>query len=112
MRSVVLIQGLLTGMGREAPCVMLALKDSPSSTSTPVFSRCSVVEAPPDLPDGLYTVTFNGYTVPARKESGLWPPDSEPVAAPTETHFAAAAQKPLRGTDTIEIMPLLKDHVA
>lgn len=111
MRSVVLIQGLLRGMGREAPCEMLAIRESQSGKNLPVYTCCSVIEAPIDLPDGDYTVTFNAWSVSARKEAGLWVPEGAASAAP-------AAEKPpetrrmFRIEEAAEILPILKKHVA
>jgi len=61
-------------MGREAPCEMLALKET-SESGSDTYSRCSVIEAPPEMPDGLYTVAFGECAVAARKEAGLWLPN-------------------------------------
>jgi hypothetical protein len=111
MRSVVLIHGLLQGMGREEPCEMLAIKESRNETSAIVFSQCSVIDAPQDLPNGVYTVSFGGYIVPARKESGLWIPEEATTAAPM--HEPPATTRPsFRIEEAAEILPLLKDHVA
>ncbi|HTW47542.1 MAG TPA: hypothetical protein VMD92_06325 [Acidobacteriaceae bacterium] len=72
MRSVVLICGVLRGMGHEAGCEMVAIKDKPPDSPRPIYSRWSVIDAPRDLPDGRYTVSFENYTVPVRREGGLW----------------------------------------
>ena len=82
MRSVVLIRGLLIGMGYEVPCEMLAMRDSETQSGQVAYSRCSVIDAPPQLPDGEYTVMFHGYIVPARKEAGLWVPDETADSVP------------------------------
>lgn len=73
--SVVLIQGVLRGMGRESLCEMLALKREDPETHQTVYSRCSVIGAPSDLPDGEYTVKFRDGTALVRREGGLWLPD-------------------------------------
>jgi hypothetical protein len=74
MRSVVLIRALLKGMGHETPCEMLAMRESTAGSPQVIFSRCSVIDAPQELPDGDYAVSFDDYSVPARKEGGLWMP--------------------------------------
>jgi hypothetical protein len=84
MRSVVLIHGLLRGMGREAPCEMIAMRDT-SPDRTPAYCRCSVVEAPEDLPDGEYTVSFLGEAVRVRRQGGLWLPGEDPLRARHES---------------------------
>jgi len=83
MRSVILIHGLLRGMGREAPCEMLAMKETAGSGPA-VYSRCSVIDAPPELPDGLYAVTFDCGVVAARKDAGLWLPNGTAMALRVE----------------------------
>ncbi|MGD0366779.1 MAG: hypothetical protein ABSA94_04940 [Acidobacteriaceae bacterium] len=112
MRSVVLIHGLLKGMGRETPCEMLAMREPASETSPAVYSRCCVIDAPLDLPDGIYAVTFGGSVVAARKEAGLWLPEG----ATSPLQIEPRENRP-RGSseieEVIEILPLLKnDHVA
>jgi hypothetical protein len=112
MRSVVLIRGLLKGMGREAPCDLLAMKDAASETGPVFYSRCCVIDAPHELPDGVYVVTFSGHVVAARKEGGLWLPEgaTSPLQIeprPSESHSSFAIE------EITEILPLLKnDHVA
>lgn len=73
--SVVLLQGVLRGMGRESLCEMLALREEDPATHRKIYSRCSVIGAPIDLPDGEYTVTFRDGTALVRREGGLWLPD-------------------------------------
>jgi hypothetical protein len=111
MRSVVLIRGLLKGMQREAPCEMLAILETQRDTGQAVYSRCSVIDAPMDLPDGDYTVAFDGYIVAARKEAGLWIP--EDTSAPAHADNKPAGEKPsFQIEDAAEILPILKGHVA
>ena len=111
MRSVVLIHGLLRGMGHEEPCEMLAMKETQPENGAPFFSRCSVIEAPQDLPNGVYTVSFGNYLVPARKDSGLWIPEEATASAPTQQR-PAATRPSFRLEEAVEILPALKDHVA
>ncbi|MGB9031062.1 MAG: hypothetical protein WCC27_13155 [Acidobacteriaceae bacterium] len=112
MRSVVLIHGLLKGMGREALCDMLAMKDATPETDRPVYSQCCVIDAPLDLPDGIYAVAFNGSAVAARKEGGLWLPEG----ATSPLQIERRASRPGGSSEMeaiIEVLPLLKnDHVA
>jgi hypothetical protein len=110
MRSVVLIHGLLRGMGREFPCEMLAMKETVASEE-PVFSRCSVIEAPIDLPDGLYTVAFDHYVAPARKEAGLWLPNGNASALRIEERIGDA-QTEEREKRALEVPSQRKNHVA
>ena len=114
MRSVVLINGWLAGMGYQGPCEMLAIRESQAASGRVSYSRCSVIDAPAQLPDGDYTVTFTGYIVPARKEAGLWVPDetADPVLPVIERRSASPAQRSFRVEDAVEILPALKNHVA
>jgi hypothetical protein len=112
MRTVVLIHGLLRGMGREELCEMLAMKESPSSAGPANFFRCSVIDAPHDLPDGTYSVSFSGYVVFARKEGGLWIPDGTTATAPSAEAQPPDTMPPFRIEEALEILPVLKNHVA
>jgi hypothetical protein len=51
---------------------MLALKETDSFTRRTTYSRCSVIQATSDLPDGDYMVAFQGNSVIARRQGGLW----------------------------------------
>jgi|HubBroStandDraft_1064217.scaffolds.fasta_scaffold119300_2 hypothetical protein len=112
MRSVVLIRGLLKGMGRETPCDMLAMKDARSVTGPIAYSQCCVIDAPMDLPDGVYVVTFNGLVVAARKEGGLWLPEEATSPLQIEPRASRSGGSP-EIEAIIEVLPLLKkDNVA
>lgn len=86
MRSIVLIDGVLRGMGREASCEMIVFKDTDPDTRHSTYSRWSVLEAPLSLPDGFYTAWCDGLRVPVRHEGGLWlaeePPSAPPMTPP------------------------------
>jgi len=99
-------------LARRNGCDMLALKDATSETGLAVYSQCCVIDAPMDLPDGIYAVTFGGSVVAARKEAGLWLPEG----ATSPLQIEPRENRP-RGSseieEVIEILPLLKnDHVA
>jgi hypothetical protein len=68
--SVVRVPGVLRGMDREAHCTLLTWKES--STKARVYTRCRIQDEPSDLPDGLYTVFFSGYTVATRRFDHCW----------------------------------------
>ncbi|MGA8109824.1 MAG: hypothetical protein WBD46_11600 [Acidobacteriaceae bacterium] len=88
MRSVVLVRGSVEGMGCTARCEMLAMKEYLSETAPPIYSRCCVIDAPMELPDGDYRVTFAGHQVSAHKESGLWLPADDAVPLRSESRTA------------------------
>jgi hypothetical protein len=79
-------------MGRTARCEILAMKEYLSQTSPALYSRCCVLDAPSDLPDGDYLVTFSGHRVSAHKEAGLWLPADDAVPIQTETRIARTAR--------------------
>jgi hypothetical protein len=79
MRTVVLIYGVLRGMGFEADCEMVAIKNTHPDNHRPVYTRWSVLDAPRDLPDGRYTVFFDDNAIPVRREGGLWLADESPM---------------------------------
>jgi hypothetical protein len=81
MRSVVLVRGILRGMGRESRCEMLAIKDKHPETSECSYSRCSVIEALADLPDGEYTVSFENRTATVVRQGGLWLVGPDPLSS-------------------------------
>jgi hypothetical protein len=99
-------------MEREAPCEMLAMKEAESEKGPVLFSRCSVIDAPMDLPDGEYTVSFNGCVVSARKDAGLWMPDGTAVRMPAAERTRALPQRQLRIEQTVEVLPVPKSNVA
>jgi hypothetical protein len=95
-------------MDREVPCEMLAIRELQAATGHEVYSRCSVIDAPMDLPDGVYTVLFNGYTVSATKDAGLWIPDGTTEPVPADERSVSDKAR-FRGEDAVRILPILKD---
>jgi hypothetical protein len=85
MRNVVLIRASVEGMGRTAWCEMLAMKECLSDAAAATYSRCCILDAPADLPDGDYRVTFVGHTVSAHKDAGLWLPADDVVPIRSES---------------------------
>jgi len=61
---------VLRGLDREANCVLILWKER--SSSGRVFTRCRIVDEPADLPEGPYSLSFAGYSVPTRKFDGCW----------------------------------------
>ncbi len=65
-------------MEREADCEILARRivvppaREPDALCFCTYTDCSIVGAPPDLPDGEYTASFEGYTFQATCQRGLW----------------------------------------
>jgi hypothetical protein len=57
-------------MGCEADCRLLTWKET--STTGRLYTRCRIMDEPPHLPDGAYTLFFAGHAVPTRKFEGSW----------------------------------------
>jgi len=62
----------LTGMGREAPCTVSAVKLSLPDFRITAFVRCDILQAPSDLPDGEYFVSLGNRNMLVQKEKGVW----------------------------------------
>lgn len=81
--SIVLLDGIVRGMGREEPCDILARRiDNPDLDNPDRHSRfidCSVLTAPADLPNGEYIALFSGHRIIATRKYGLWLPGGEAV---------------------------------
>lgn len=81
--TIELVHGRLKGMGREAPCELLARKRSlPAGKQFGVrryeYSQFSIVRAPADYPDGGYTLlTEDGQELPVTNTRGLWMLEAE-----------------------------------
>ena len=76
---IVLLHGYVRGMRRDAECDILARKVSVAAKTRPgspdyTYSDCAIIDAPADLPDGEYMVSFDRHTVAATKERGFWVP--------------------------------------
>ena len=80
MRLSVLLWGTLEGMGRSAPCELIAIKSSPSGTSGKIlYSHCSVIKAPADLPDGDYLLRFAGQMTLVHRRNQSWLVGQQPT---------------------------------
>lgn len=72
MGFLVLVRGVLTGTGGQVECELIARKVLATGVADPVYSDCSIVNAPHDLPDGEYIAYFEGHSIPATREHGMW----------------------------------------
>jgi hypothetical protein len=72
MRFAVLMKGVLRGMGRQAPCELLATKTVVAEANRPIYTHCAIIEAPTDLPDGDYEVEFSSEVAITRLQNGYW----------------------------------------
>lgn len=62
MRTTFSARGLLTGMGREAFCVVMGTRRTKPDGSAGELVRLSVYKEPPKMPDGPYDLAFEGQT--------------------------------------------------
>ena len=77
-----------------------------------LYSRCCVLDAPPDVPDGSYTVFFDGHCARAIRQGGLWLPEDRAEPVPPDLRCGRREELSFRIQDAIDIMPLLKSEVA
>jgi hypothetical protein len=66
-----LVRGVLIGMGRTAECELIASTSLAAKSVQSVYSDCSIVNAPLDLPDGKYIAYFERHSIPANRAHGI-----------------------------------------
>ena len=67
-----MMTGRLKGMGREAECMVSAVKISLPHLNIWEYVRCDIHLAPEHLPDGRNEVTFEGKTMAVQLLDGYW----------------------------------------
>jgi hypothetical protein len=70
------LPGRLSGPGipRDVPCTVRAMKVTHSSLSDYVYARAFIYDEPANLPDGIYSVTFDHATLKVQRRGGVWVP--------------------------------------
>jgi hypothetical protein len=96
----------------EARCQMLAMKEWRQDSGQVRYSRCCVLDAPAEIPDGKYTVFFDRHRVPAIRQGGLWLPEDRAEPLPPRERLESRLEHAFRMEDAIEILPLLKNDAA
>ena len=91
---------------------MLAMRERLRDSGRILYSRCCVLDAPPDVPDGSYTVIFDGHCAHAIRQGGLWLPGDRAEPLPPEARPDPPVPFSFRVEDAVEIMPLLKSQAA
>lgn len=71
-RETITLLAKLKGMGREASCMVSAIKLSLPDFNIAQFVGCDVIQAPSDLPDGEYTVNIGDRKIFVEKRNGVW----------------------------------------
>ena len=69
MQVSVLLKGRLRGMGREAPCEVMARRQDAGGKG---YSDMRILDAPGDLPDGDYVLHLDPIMVSVRRRKGEW----------------------------------------
>lgn len=96
----------------EARCQMLAMKEWGGNSGQVRYSRCCVLDAPAEIPDGAYTVFFDRHSVAAIRQGGLWLPEDRAEPLPPRECPDSQQEPAFRMEDAIEILPLLKNDAA
>ena len=91
---------------------MLAMKEWDRETGHVLYSRCCVLDAPPNVPDGSYTVFFDGHCVSATRQGGLWLPQDRAEPLPPDECPEPQEDSSFSMEDAVEILPLLKSEAA
>jgi uncharacterized protein affecting Mg2+/Co2+ transport len=71
-RETATFPGHLSGMSREADCIVGTTKELVPGTDSYKYSRIMIFDAPEDLPEGRYTLTFDGQRFPVQKAWQAW----------------------------------------
>ncbi|HMH13924.1 MAG TPA: hypothetical protein VK578_12525 [Edaphobacter sp.] len=74
IREAVLVSGTLKGMNQQVPCMVRAVKVSLLKLDIWEYVAANIVQAPSELPDGGYDVSFEGRSMKVRKIAGSWEP--------------------------------------
>jgi hypothetical protein len=72
VRTVEMLKGRLIGMGNEVDCTVGGVRVSLPGTAESVLTRCSIHNAPGDLPDGDYVVRYPGGISQVQKRGDAW----------------------------------------
>jgi hypothetical protein len=68
----VTLSGYLKGMEHEAECKVSACEVSAPSSKGYEYALVMICEAPQDLPDGRYHLTFDSRAIPVQRHNGAW----------------------------------------
>lgn len=72
IKERLVFEGTLRGNGREATCIVDALKISISGADPPGSLQFSVRQTSKSLPDGIYQLFVDGLVVDVRHEGLFW----------------------------------------
>jgi hypothetical protein len=64
--------GNLKGMEREAQCKVSAFEVPMPDSDSYEYALVMICDAPRDLPDGRYHLTFDSRAIPVQRHNGTW----------------------------------------
>ena len=70
--EVVTLSGHLSGMSQELDCSVTAVKFWLSGDDSFDYSLVIPFDTPPDLPEGIYKLSFDGRTMPIQRHGEAW----------------------------------------
>ena len=62
----------LKGMEREAECKVSAFEVPPPDSDSLDYALVMISDAPHDLPDGRYSLSFDSRAIPVKRHNGAW----------------------------------------
>ena len=68
----VTLSGHLKGMEHEAPCKVSAFEVPLPDRDSYEYALVMICDAPHDLPDGRYHLTFDSRAIPVQRHNGEW----------------------------------------
>jgi hypothetical protein len=71
-RTSVVLPGRLIGMGLDVECDVSAVKVSLPGTNLFEYAKLGIHNAPGEMPDGDYQITFAGRTAAIKRYGGAW----------------------------------------
>jgi hypothetical protein len=72
MREPIRVQGVLSGQGEKANCMVSAVKVTLEGTRLSRDCGISITWTSAPLPEGNYTLTFDDKTIPMNFSQGTW----------------------------------------
>lgn len=68
----VTLSGHLKGMEREAECKVSAFEVPLPNSDSSEYALVMIGDAPHDLPDGRYSLSFDSRAIPVQRHNGAW----------------------------------------
>ena len=68
----VTLSGHLEGMERETPCKVSAFAVPLPDSDSFEYALVMISDAPHDLPDGRYSLSFDSRAIPVQRHNGAW----------------------------------------